>query len=90
MNLKTIASIGTILAVILIYSFTSGSLKHDQVSSSMQTITIEKAPASVSSTDALALSAQTTPVNSIFARSTIIFLIIAVIAIVVVRRNAYF
>jgi hypothetical protein len=56
----------------------------------MQTLTIEKAPISVSSTDALALSEQTTPENSIFASSTIIFLIIAVIAIVVFRRHAYF
>jgi hypothetical protein len=90
MNLKTIAMIGTFLAVILIYGFTSGSRKHVQASISMQTLTIEKAPISVSSTDALALSKQTTPENSIFARSTIIFLIIAVIAIVVFRRHAYF
>jgi hypothetical protein len=90
MNLKTIAMIGTFLAVILIYGFTSGSQKHVQASISMQALTIEKALTSVSSTDALALSKQTTPENSIFANSTIIFLIIAVIAIVVFRRHAYF
>ena len=90
MNLKTIAMIGTFLAVILIYGFTSGSQKHVQASISMQALTIEKALTSVSSTDALALSKQTTPENSIFASSTIIFLIIAVIAIVVFRRHAYF
>ena len=90
MNLKTIAMIGTFLAVILIYGFTSGSRKHVQASISMQALTIGKALTSVSSTDALALSKQTTPENSIFASSTIIFLIIAVIAIVVFRRHAYF
>jgi hypothetical protein len=90
MNLKTIAIIGTFLAVILIYGFTSGSRKHVQASISMQALTIEKALTSVSSTDALALSKQTTPENSIFASSMIIFLIIAVIGIVVFRRHAYF
>jgi hypothetical protein len=90
MNLKTIAMIGTFLAVTLISSFTSGSLQHVQALSSLQTLTIEKAPTSVSSTDALALTEQTTPENSIFARSTIIFLIVAVIAIVVFRRHTYF
>jgi hypothetical protein len=90
MNMKTIAIIGTFLAVILFYGFTSGWLKHDQASSSMQTLTIEKAPTSVSNTGAKVLGEQTTSVNSIFASSTIISLIIAVIAIVVLRRNAYY
>ena len=81
--------IGMVIIIVLTIHFAAGGLVGSQSKKSAQGIAIEKIAASGNLQDTIKASEQISPARSIYSKSTIISLIVAVMGIVAFRRNTY-